>query len=61
MNKFLFNVSLEGWSSLIVSIWFLGGLILFALGTVGLYISKIFVETKNRPYTIIKEIYEKKK
>jgi len=60
INKLFFSVSLEGWSSLIVSIWFLGGLILFSIGVVGLYISKIFIETKCRPYTIIKDIYEEK-
>jgi len=57
-NKFFFGVAIEGWSSLIASVWFLGGMILFSVGTVGLYISKIFLETKRRPYTIIKDIYE---
>ena len=40
---------LAGWPSTIVSIWFFGGLIIFSIGVVGLYISRIFIETKGRP------------
>lgn len=58
-RKLFFNVSLEGWSSLIVSVWFLGGLILLSLGVIGIYISKIFIETKQRPYTIERRKYER--
>lgn len=58
-RKVFFNVSLEGWSSLIVSVWFLGGMILASLGILGIYISKIFIETKQRPYTIIRKKYER--
>lgn len=38
-----------GWTSLILSIWFLGGLQLFAIGIVGQYIGKIYTEVKQRP------------
>lgn len=38
-----------GWSSLILSVWFLGSLILIAIGMVGEYIGKIFAEVKGRP------------
>lgn len=58
-RKLLFDVSIQGWTSLIVSVWFLGGLILFSIGTIGIYISKIFTETKQRPYTIIRKKYER--
>ncbi|PQJ83337.1 glycosyltransferase family 2 protein [Aliivibrio sifiae] len=51
---------LEGWTSLIISIWFLSGIILMALGILGIYISKIFNEVKNRPTYLVKEIYAKK-
>jgi putative glycosyltransferase len=47
-----------GWASLMVSLWFLGGLIIFALGVIGIYLSKIFSETKQRPFTIIRAVYE---
>lgn len=50
---------LSGWVSTMVSIWFLGGLAIFCIGVVGLYISRIFIETKGRPYTIVRRIYEK--
>ena len=38
-----------GWASLIISIWFLGGVQLAAIGLVGQYVGKIYVETKERP------------
>jgi putative glycosyltransferase len=46
-----------GWPSVMVSIWLLGGLTIFCLGLIGIYISKIFTETKQRPYAIIRRIY----
>lgn len=57
-KKILFNISLEGWTSLIISVWFLGGLILISIGTIGIYLSKIFSETKSRPYSSIRSIYK---
>jgi len=59
LRKLIFEVTLQGWTSLIVSVWFLGGLILVSIGTIGVYISKIFTETKQRPYTIIRKKYER--
>lgn len=38
-----------GWASIMVSIWFVGGLLLLSVGIVGEYIGKIYLETKNRP------------
>ncbi len=49
---------LDGWPSLMVSIWLLGGLTIFCIGVIGIYISKIFTEVKQRPYTIIRQIHE---
>ena len=48
--------SLTGWTSLIVSVWLLGGLIILFLGVIGIYLSKVFVETKRRP-TLIRQIH----
>ncbi|MDE5587836.1 MAG: glycosyltransferase [Acetatifactor sp.] len=45
-----------GWTSLILSIWFLGGLQLLAIGMVGQYIGKIYIEVKQRPRYNIEEI-----
>ena len=50
---------LAGWPSLIVSIWLLGGLTIFSVGILGIYLSKVFLETKQRPYTIIRQTYER--
>ena len=61
IRRLFFNVLLSGWSSLIVSVWFLGGLTIFSLGIIGIYVAKIFSETKQRPYTIIRNIYESSK
>jgi putative glycosyltransferase len=47
-----------GFTSILVSLWFLGGMIIFSIGVVAIYISVIFTETKGRPYTIVREIYE---
>jgi putative glycosyltransferase len=58
IRRVFFNVLLSGWPSLIISIWFLGGLTIFSLGIIGIYIAKIFSETKQRPYTIIRRIYQ---
>ena len=44
-----------GWTSLIVSIWALGGLQLLAIGIIGEYIGKIYLETKHRPRFIVEK------
>jgi hypothetical protein len=44
-----------GWTSLILSVWFLGGLQLLAIGMVGQYIGKIYTEVKRRPRYNIEE------
>jgi len=59
VRRLFFGIYLEGWPSLIVSVWLLGGLIIFCLGVIGIYLSKIFIESKQRPYTVIREIYER--
>jgi putative glycosyltransferase len=48
---------LSGWTSVMASIWLLGGLVISFIGVVGIYLSKVFTETKRRPYTIIRQIY----
>lgn len=50
-----------GWPSIVVSIVFFGGLNLFALGIIGLYVGKIFSEVKQRPNTIFRQVYDKSK
>jgi len=48
-----------GWPSVVVSIWMIDGLTIFCIGVVGIYVSKIFTESKRRPYTIVRDIYER--
>jgi len=60
IKKLFFGTFMAGWPSLIASIWFLGGIIILSLGVIGIYLSKIFSETKQRPYTIIREIHTHK-
>lgn len=45
----------SGWSSLMLSLWGLGGLVIFSLGVVGEYIGKIYLETKHRPRYIVED------
>lgn len=41
--------TVSGWSSMILSIWFIGGIQLLCIGLIGEYIGKIYIETKKRP------------
>ena len=59
IRRIFFGILLPGWPSLIVSVWLLGGLILACLGIIGIYLSKIFIETKQRPYTIVRSVHER--
>lgn len=52
---------LSGWTSVMASVWLLGGMVISFVGVVGIYLSKIFSETKQRPYTIVRKIYERQK
>ena len=58
-NWFAYDESISGYSSIIISIWMFGGLLLSATSIVGLYLSKIFTEVKNRPRYSIKEIIDR--
>jgi putative glycosyltransferase len=44
----------SGWTSVVASVWLLGGLIISFIGVLGIYLSKIFSEVKQRPYTIVR-------
>jgi len=47
----------DGWTSLVVSVWLLGGLTLCAIGILGIYLSRIFIEVKQRPYALVRAVY----
>ena len=53
----VYEEPVEGWTSTLISIWFVGGIITFSLGIIGIYLSKMFLEIKNRPLTSIRNIY----
>ena len=54
------GATIIGWTTLMVSIWATGGLILLSLGVVGEYIGKIYLETKGRPqYLVEKFLHDK--
>lgn len=57
IRRAFFGEFLVGWPSLIVSIWFIGGVTIFSLGVIGIYLSKIFAETKRRPYTVVRSLH----
>jgi putative glycosyltransferase len=52
------GIGVAGWVSVMLSVWFLGGLAILFIGVVGLYLSKVFLETKNRPLTIVRAVYQ---
>jgi glycosyltransferase involved in cell wall biosynthesis len=52
------GTAVPGWSSLMLSVWFTGGMIMIAIGMVGIYIGKIYMEVKNRPLYNIKEVLD---
>ena len=51
----LFEHPISGWASMIVTIAFFGGLQLMILGIIGMYLGKLFMQSKHRPHYIIKE------
>jgi dolichol-phosphate mannosyltransferase len=52
-RRFYYGISVAGWGSLIVSLYFIGGIIIGFLGLIGIYLGKTFDETKKRPLYII--------
>lgn len=58
-KRFFLNQIVEGWASILASVWLIGGMIFLVLGIFGVYLSKMFLEVKGRPLTIIKKVYEK--
>jgi len=59
-QKLIHAITIDGWTGLMVSVWFLGGVIILSIGIVGLYVGKIFIETKKRPHVIVKNRISKK-
>jgi putative glycosyltransferase len=56
-KKVFLDLEVEGWASILASVWLIGGMILLMLGIFGIYLAKMFLEIKNRPLTIIKDVH----
>ena len=61
IDRIIFGTPVAGWTSIMVSIWFLSGLIVSIMGILGIYLSKVFLEVKQRPSTIIRALYPNEK
>lgn len=57
VRRLFFDTMMSGWPSLMVSIWLLGGITLMCLGVIGVYLSKVFTEVKQRPFTLVRKVY----
>ena len=55
LDKFYFKTTVPGWTSILISVLFLGGMQLIFLGVIGEYLGKMFIETKKRPAYVVKE------
>lgn len=61
VRKLFLGQVLAGWTSVMLSVWLLGGLLILCVGVVGIYVSKIFIETKNRPYAIVRKVHQQER
>ena len=55
----IFGKTVVGWTTIVISLWGIGGLILLSLGIIGEYIGKIYMEVKERPRFIIENLLYK--
>ncbi|HEY9057049.1 MAG TPA: glycosyltransferase family 2 protein [Aurantimonas sp.] len=55
--KIINDTPLDGWTSVMASIWLIGGFMISFMGVIGIYLAKIFSESKRRPFTIVRNIY----
>jgi putative glycosyltransferase len=58
-DKFFLGVDVEGWASIMASVWLIGGMVFLVLGIFSVYLSKMFLEIKNRPLTIVRNVHTK--
>ncbi len=58
ISKWMIGAILPGWTSLIASIWFVGGLLMLSISVIGIYLKKVLEEVKDRPYTVVKKVYK---
>ena len=58
VRAIILGTAVPGWSSMILSIWLVGGFVILCIGITGIYIGKIFNEVKHRPLYHIQEILD---
>ncbi len=51
------GVAMDGWTSLFLSVWFFGGVIVLVLGILGIYMAALLEEAKRRPYTHLRRLH----
>lgn len=56
LRALIYGSDIPGWSSLFVSLYFIGGIIIATLGIIGVYLGKVFDETKKRPLYIVRRV-----
>ena len=49
LGSLFFSYTVPGWASIMISLWFIGSVITLSIGTIGVYVGKIFTEVKGRP------------
>lgn len=58
--RYFTGATVQGWSSILISVWLIGGIQMIALGVIGEYIGKIYMETKERPRYIVESFLNEK-
>ena len=61
VQKLFFGIDVPGYATIVTLLLLIGGLVLFCLGIIGEYLSKMYVQVKNRPIYILKEHLDEKK
>lgn len=56
MYRYFTHETIEGWTSLMLSVWFCTGILLMALGIIGEYVGKIYLEVKDRPRYVVENL-----
>jgi putative glycosyltransferase len=62
VTRYMFaGIGVDGFTSVIVSIWFFGGVTTLILGVLGIYVANILSESKRRPYTVVRRVHRSKR
>lgn len=58
IRRLVAGSAILGWTSVIATLFLIGGIIIFSLGIIGIYLSKIYIQVKSRPNSIVKKVYQ---